>query len=331
MKKINLAIVFFLVAAFAFTMLSGIPCAEAKKVVIKCAHNGNAAHPYQKGYEKFKEIIEARSNGAVEVQIFPNAQLGSEEEVNQMIKMGTVAVNTASTGGLAGFVPEIELFNLPFIFRDLDHFYKVVDGPVGKRIGKSIEDRLNCVFLGWWYSGIRNAWNNKVVIKSPTDLKGLKIRTMGSPIFVDTWNALGAQATPMAFGELYTGLQQGVVDGAECDMVDLWVEKFYEVTKYVSFTKHMFLANVLIMSKKHYDKFSPALQTAIWEAAEAAKMAERKALEDMTNSLQSQLEAKGLKFYDVDLKPFMNGVKGVYNKNAKKVGGMQLINIVQNQ
>jgi tripartite ATP-independent transporter DctP family solute receptor len=265
------------------------------------------------------------------VQIFPNAQLGSEEEVNQMIKMGTVAVNTASTGGLAGFVPEIELFNLPFIFRDLDHFYKVVDGPVGKRIGKSIEDRLNCVFLGWWYSGIRNAWNNKVEVKSPADLKGLKIRTMGSPIFVDTWNALGAQATPMSFGELYTGLQQGVVDGAECDMVDLWVEKFYEVTKYVSFTKHMFLANVLIMSKKQYDKFPPAIQTAIWEAAEAAKIAERKALEDMTNTLQSQLEEKGLKFINVDQKPFIDGVEGVYQKNAEKVGGMELINMVQNQ
>ena len=331
MKQTKLTTVLIVAIAFGFMFLSGISGVEAKKVVIKCAHNGNAAHPYQKGYEKFKEIIEARSNGEVEVQIFPNAQLGSEEEVNQMIKMGTVSVNTASTGGLAGFVPEIELFNLPFIFRDLDHFYKVVDGPVGKRIGKSIEDRLNCVFLGWWYSGIRNAWNNKVVIKSPADLKGLKIRTMGSPIFVDTWNALGAQATPMAFGELYTGLQQGVVDGAECDMVDLWVEKFYEVTKYVSFTKHMFLANVLIMSKKHYDKFSPAIQTAIWEAAEAAKMAERKALEDMTNSLQSQLEGKGLEFYNVDQKPFMDGVKGVYEKNAEKVGGMELVEIVQNQ
>jgi tripartite ATP-independent transporter DctP family solute receptor len=331
MKKIKLAMVIFLVFVFGFTLFGGIPGAEAKKIIIKAAHNGNAAHPYQKGYEKFKEIIEARSNGEVEVQIFPNAQLGSEEEVNQMIKMGTVAVNTASTGGLAGFVPEIELFNLPFIFRDLDHFYKVVDGPVGKRIGKSIEDRLNCVFLGWWYSGIRNAWNNKVEVKSPADLKGLKIRTMGSPIFVDTWNALGAQATPMSFGELYTGLQQGVVDGAECDMVDLWVEKFYEVTKYVSFTKHMFLANVLIMSKKQYDKFPPAIQTAIWEAAEAAKMAERKALEDMTNTLQSQLEEKGLKFINVDQKPFIDGVEGVYQKNAEKVGGMELINMVQNQ
>jgi len=331
MKKIKMVSIIILVMAFGFTLLGGVPGVEAKKMVIKCAHNGNVAHPYQKGYEKFKEIIEARSNGQVEVQIFPNAQLGSEEEVNQMIKMGTVAVNTASTGGLAGFVPEIELFNLPFIFRDLDHFYKVVDGPVGKRIGKSIEDRLDCVFLGWWYSGIRNVWNNKVAVKSPADLKGLKIRTMGSPIFVDTWNALGAQATPMSFGELYTGLQQGVVDGAECDMVDLWVEKFYEVTKYVSFTKHMFLANVLIMSKKQYDKFTPAIQTAIWEAAEAAKMAERKALEDMTNSLQSQLEAKGLKFYNVDQKPFIKGVEGVYKKNAKKVGGMELINTVQNQ
>ncbi|HUT72725.1 MAG TPA: TRAP transporter substrate-binding protein [Desulfatiglandales bacterium] len=330
MKKIKVAWIFVLVMAFALAMWN-VSDAEAKKIVIRCAHNGNASHPFQKAYEKFKEVLEAETKGAVEVQIFPNAQLGTEEEVTQMVKMGTVAITTTCTGGLAGFVPEIELFNLPFIFRDLDHFYRVVDGPVGKMLAKKIEDKLNSVSLGWWFCGIRNIWNKERPIKTPADLEGLKIRTMGSPIFVDTWNALGAQATPMNFGELYTGLQQGVVDGAECDMVDLWVEKFYEVTKYVSFTKHMFLANMLIMSKKHYDKFPPAIQTTIWKAAEAAKSVERKALEDMTNSLQSQLEEKGLKFFEIEQKPFIEAVKGVYKKNAEKVGGMELIEMIQSQ
>jgi tripartite ATP-independent transporter DctP family solute receptor len=226
-----------------------------EKIIIKVAHNGNEKHPHQAGFETFKEVLEKETNGKVEVQIFPNEQLGSEEEASQMVKLGLLSASAASAGGgLASFVSEAELFNLPFIFRDLEHFYRVLDGPTGQRVARAVEEKLNCKVLGYWYSGIRNAWNSKRPILTPEDLKGLKIRVMSSPILLQTFNALGAQATPMAFGELYSALQMGVVDGAETDHIDLLYEKFHEVTKHVSYTNHMFLAVGLIFSKKQFDR-----------------------------------------------------------------------------
>ena len=143
-------------------------------------------------------MIETETNGRVEVQIFPGEQLGTEEQVNEMLQSGTSALNISGSAALSNWVPEAELFNLPFIFRDSAHMYRVLDGPIGERLAKSIEKKLDVVFLGWMYSGNRNAWNNKKPIKSPADMKGLKLRVMGSAVLVDTFNALGAQATPMS-------------------------------------------------------------------------------------------------------------------------------------
>jgi TRAP-type C4-dicarboxylate transport system substrate-binding protein len=166
---------------------------------------------------------------------------------------------------------------------------------------------------------------------TPDDLKGLKIRVMGSPVLVDSFNALGAQATPMSFGEVYTALQQGVIDGAETDHIDLLVEKFYEVTKYVSLTGHMYLANLFIFSKKVYDKLPADVQTAVLKAGDAAIVAERKAMDVKTEMALAELKKKGLKFYEVDQKLFQSKVGVVYEKNAKKVGGMKAIEQVAQQ
>ena len=276
--------------------------------------------------------MEEQTNGNVEVQIFPSEQLGSEEETSQMIKQGTIACAVESAGGgLAPFVPSADLLNLPFLFRDLPHFYRVVDGPIGEQIGRNVEEKLDSVFLGWWFSGIRNEWNGKRPVRTPDDLKGLKIRVMGSPVLIDTFNALGAQATPMSWGEVYTSLQQGVIDGAETDHVDLLVEKFYEVTKHVSLTGHMYLAAGLICSKKVYNKLPAAYQIALINAGKASVQTERDAMEIMTGDALAKLKEKGLKFYTIDVAPFQNKVISVYKKNADKVGGMDVIKLVANQ
>jgi tripartite ATP-independent transporter DctP family solute receptor len=248
-----------------------------------------------------------------------------------MLQSGTSALNISGSAALSNWVPEAELFNLPFIFRDSAHMYRVLDGPIGERLAKSIEKKLDVVFLGWMYSGNRNAWNNKKPIRSPSDMKGLKLRVMGSAVLVDTFNALGAQATPMSFGEVYTSLQQGVIDGAETDHIDLQVEKFYEVTKYVSLTGHMFLPASLIMSRKIYDKLPLDIQTVVHKAGHAATNYERMVIEGKTLEALDFLKKKGIKFYEVDKKPFQDAVKSVYTKNAKRVGGMATIRQVNSQ
>jgi len=303
----------------------------AEKIILKVAHNGSEQHPFQTGFEKFKEVLETKTDGVVEVQIFPNAQLGSEEEASQMVMLGLLSASAAGSASLGTFVPEAELFNLPFIFRDLPHFYTVLDGPVGQDVATRVEETLNCVVLGYWFSGIRNVWNSKKPVLTPDDLKGLKIRVMASPILVETFNALGAQATPMSFGQLYSALQMGVVDGAETDHIDLLQERFYDVTKYVSYTNHMFLAIGLIFSRKQFDNLPPDIQEVVLEAGRASVKAEREEMETLTNKALIELKEKGLEFYEVDKKPFQDKVTGVYKKNAEKVGGMEVIEAVGRQ
>ena len=171
-----------------------VPAEAAEKIVLKFAHNGAVEHPYHTGALKFKEVLEAETGGEVEVQLFPNGQLGSEEQVIDGIKLNTIDVTIVSAGNLAGAVPEVDLFNLPFVFKDQDNFYRVLDGPIGDVVGNAIEARTNSVMLGYISFGTRNAWNSERPIKSPEDFEGLKIRVMGSPVLLDSFNAFGAQA-----------------------------------------------------------------------------------------------------------------------------------------
>jgi len=297
-----------------------------EKIVIKVSHNGSDQHPHQAGFEKISEILEKETNGRAKLEIFPSSQIASEEEAIEMVKLGVIGSTPASSGALSRFVPEVDLFNLPFIFDSLGHFYEVLDGPIGDEIAKKIEQKLDCIVLGWWFSGIRNTWNSEKPIYTPKDLEGMKIRVIGSSIVLDTFNAFGAQATNMSFGELYSAIQQGVLDGAECDHIDLLVEKFYEVTKYVSFTEHLYLSVALIFSKKQFKKLPEDVQMALIKAGQESIKTQRNAMESKTREALIELQKKGLVFNTVDKRLFRDKVQVVYAKNAARVGGMSLIN-----
>ena len=296
-----------------------------EKIVIKVSHNGSDQHPHQAGFEKISEILEKETNGRAKLEIFPSSQIASEEEAIEMVKLGVIGSTPASSGGLSRFVPEVDLFNLPFIFDSLGHFYEVLDGPIGDEITKKIEQNLNCIVLGWWFSGIRNTWNSEKPIYTPKDLEGMKIRVIGSSIVLDTFNAFGAQATNMSFGELYSAIQQGVLDGAECDHIDLLVEKFYEVTKYVSYTEHLYLSVALIFSNKQFKKLPEDVQMALLKAGQESIKTQRNAMESKTREALIELQKKGLVFNTVDKKIFREKAQIVYAKNAERVGGMSLI------
>ena len=322
---------FAALALCALALLAGCRGSDGT-TVLKVAHNGPVEHPFQAGFEEFSRVLEERTAGAVQVQIFENEQLGTEEEATLMVKLGALAASAASAGGgIAAFVPEAEIFNFPFIFRDLDHFYRVLDGPVGERVAARIEEELDVVVLGYWFAGRRNAWNAERPIVTPADFEGLKIRVIPTPILVDTFNALGAQATPMSFGELYSALEQGVVDGAETDHVDLYGERFYEVTKYVSYTRHLYLAVALIFSRKLYDELPPEFQEAVLDAGRASVQVEREAMASMTTAALVELERLGLEFNEIDRGLFEEKVRQVYLDNAERVGGLEAIEEVARQ
>ncbi len=234
-----------------------------------------------------------------------------------------------SKGLVVLFVPQADVFNLPFLFRDTEHFYRVLDGAPGERIASAVEEELDAIVLGWWFSGVRNTWNSTRPVLSPDDLRGLKIRVMGTPVLVETFNALGAQATPMSFGELYSGLELGVVDGAETDHVDLLYERFYEVTKYVSYTRHLYLASALIFSRKIYDRLPEDVQQAVLIAGRAAGTAQRQAMESATEESLARLKEMGtLQFSEVDVSLFQARVQDVYRNHAARLGGIEVIDAI---
>ncbi len=331
-------IIFCIVPLFILTFCSresvedqATDTTTADTIFLKVGINSSLSHPYAKGMEKFKEVLETETNGTVHVNIFPNGQLGSEEDQVNGIRLGTIDATVVAAGNLAPFVSEIELFNLPFIFNDLEHFYRVLDGPVGKWVGKIIERKTNSVFLNYLTFGTRNTWNATRPIITPKDFNGLKIRVMRSPILLDSFNAFGAQATNMSWGEFYSALQQGVLDGGETSVVDLYFENFYEVTKYVSLTNHLIGAAPFFFNQKKYDELPPNVQIAILKAGKYAAITAREVEESLTEEAYAKLNGIGIEFNVVDIEPFRQKIQPIYEKYAEQLGGMEVIEQISKQ
>lgn len=272
---------------------------------LRVGHNAGTDHPYQRGFEKFKQVVESESGGRLWVHIYPEGQLGAEDKVNLMVRRGLIAAQaTSAAAGLAPLVPDVEVLNQPLLIRDIDHYYRVVDGPVGQRLAGEVETRLDVVFLGWGFSGVRNVWNRKHQILRPNDTGDLKLRVINSRAVLRAFGCFGAQVTPMDFGEIYNGLQQGVIDGAETDDTDLMVEHFYEVTHYVALTEHLFLGAAYIFSRRIYDTLPPDLQRVVVRAGAAAVVEERRAIAIKSEEARAFLIQHGLVFNSVDRSAF---------------------------
>lgn len=286
---------------------------RAAEFTFKVAHDANVDHPFQKGYENFKEVVEKLSGGRIRIDIFPAAQLGAEDTVNELVTNGLVLANMPSAAsGLSTYVPDIDALNFPFLFKSVEHFYRVIDGEVGKTLAKKVENKLGSVVVGWTFNGARNVWNGVRPIVEPKDLEGLKLRVINTPIMLSAFQQLGVQVTPMAFSEVYNALQQKVIDGAENDNVDIQVEKFYEVTKYVSLTRHLFLSVAMILSKRVLSSLPADLQEVTLSAAREGLAETRKAVDDKAATSQQFLESKGLVFNDVNLAAFQAAAEPIY-------------------
>jgi tripartite ATP-independent transporter DctP family solute receptor len=211
---------------------------SAEKITLKIAHVVDPTHHYQIGAEYFKKLVEEKTQGRVEVQIFPSSQLGNERAILEGMKMGSIEMGVITSGALSGFVPEYAVLDLGYLFKDVDEAMNVLNGPIGEEFSQKMVDN-GIRNLGTLRYGFRSVYANKP-INSPEDLKGMKIRTMENPAHMDIFKALGANPTPMGYGELYTALQQKVVDGAE-NLPDLFYNsKHYEVAKEYSLTNQVY-------------------------------------------------------------------------------------------
>jgi tripartite ATP-independent transporter DctP family solute receptor len=258
--------------------------AGAETIVLKAGHSANPDEPYHVGLQALADRVKELSNGQVEIQIFPNNQLGNEKEMIEGLLLGTLDMTVPSNGVVTNFVPELGIFDLPFLFRDREHMYKVMDGPVGEELGQALEAK-GFKLLAFYEAGIRHIMTTKKPIDSYDDLAGMKIRTMQVPAHVASFNAFGANATPLAYGELYGALQSGVVDGAEAANTNYNSKKFYEVAPYWATVAWTALVADLIMSKEKFDSLPADVQQILQQAALESAAIERKTYAESDASL----------------------------------------------
>jgi tripartite ATP-independent transporter DctP family solute receptor len=293
--------------------ISAVAPASAADIVIKAGHSAAATEPYQVGFEYFKKRVEELTKGKVEVQIFPNRTLGNERDMIEGLLLGTVHITVPSNAVMAGFVPETKVFDLPFLFRDRQHMYSVMDGPVGADLGERMRAK-GFRLLSYYEAGVRHIMTNKKSLTKLDDLKGLKIRTMENSVHLDAFRAMGASPLPMAYGEVYTALQQGVIDGAEAANTNYEAQKFYEVAPNWAMVAWTTLVSDMIMSEKFFQSLPADIQKAVVQAAQESAKVEREAYAKSEDVALAQLKAKGVKITTPDPEPFRKASQSVYAK-----------------
>lgn len=304
----NLLIVICLLLVLTVTVLGcdkdvdkpqDVKLQDVKPIEMKLGHGGAVNHYYQLGCEKFKEIVEDRTDGAVKITIYPSNQLGTQQEMIEGVMSGSIEINATSDVALSTFEPTFGILNLPFLFDDMEHVAKVFDGNTGEKIAKTLEEK-GAIVLAYWENGFRQITNSKRPIETPDDLKGLKIRVPEGAVFVDSFNVLGANATPLSFTELYSALQLKTVDGQENPFAHVLTQKFYEVQEYLSVTSHIHSIEPFIMNKKVFDDLTLEQQKVFKDAAQEVAIWMRQYILDEEEEQLKEIGELGMKINIVD-------------------------------
>ncbi len=313
MKKITRIVLMMFLAAMLATP------AFAGKVVLKLGHIAEPVHPYGKGADYFAKLVAEKSHGDIEIKVFPSSQLGGQKDLVESMVYGGVDLALVGTAVLGQFQPQISIFDLPFLFKDREHAYKSLDS-VGMEIGKGLENR-GIKLLGYMENGIRHMTNNVREVKTPADMADLKIRVMNNKVYIEMIKALGASPTPMAFGELYSAMQQGTVDGQENPSAHIWTKRFFEVQQYASLTAHSYSPEPVIMSMVSWNRLSDEQRKIITEAAKEAVDWQRQVAAEQDKEYWDKIKATGkIQITEVDRAPFKEATKSVIAMFADKVG-----------
>lgn len=286
------------------------------------AHTTTEDHPYTLGMVRFAQLVRERSGGRVAITIHHSRQLGDERQVVEGLQLGTVHLAVSSTGPLGGFVPDMNVLDLPFLFRDANHAYRVLDG----EIGRSLLDRFDAVGikgLAFWENGFRHITTAKKPVVRPADLKGLKIRVMENRVHQAAFRQLGADATPMAWGEVFTSLQQGLLDAQENPIPIVSTFKLYEVQKFLALTGHVYSPAPVLLSKKSWDKMPADLRKILLEAAVEVAKAQRQLNRTQEQKQLGELKAKGMTVIEEpDRAAFRDAMRPVVEQFQGQFGGL---------
>lgn len=268
---------------------------------------------YVKGLVEMQKLLEEYSNGEMTLDIYPNSQLGNERDMMENVGMGVQEMCLISTGPIPNFVPDFAVLDLPYLFENEDEAYEVLDGEIGTSLLEQLEGQ-GIYGVGFWENGFREITNDKKEIKVPEDLKGMKIRTMENNVHMETYNALGATSTPMAWSEIFTALQQGTVDGQENPIAIIESAKVYEVQKYVTMTDMLYSPCVLMIAQSTYDGLSDAQKEAFDKAAEEAKTYQRDYSRNYNKDAIATMKEAGVTVTEVDKEVWKEAASVVYDK-----------------
>jgi TRAP-type transport system periplasmic protein len=303
---------------------------QEKQVVLKLGHAVAPEHPYHLGAVRYSELVAQRTKNKVKIDVYPSTQLGNERDMVEGLQLGTIDLVVTSTGPLGGFVPRIFVVDLPFLFRDREHAYKVLDGSIGRELLDAFSAK-GISGLAFWENGFRQMTNSVRPIEKPEDLKGIKIRTMENKVHLSAFRAFGASPTPMAWSEVYTALQQKTIDAQENPIAIIYFQKIYEVQKYLTLTGHFYSPAPLLMSLKAFNNLPKNIQKIMLDTAMDCATYERNLLRDNEAKQLAEIKAKGMLVTLPNKKPFQAAAAPVYKEFESQFGKEIIDRIIATQ
>jgi tripartite ATP-independent transporter DctP family solute receptor len=312
-------------AALTIGLTHPSPASAQTKAVFKASDVQPPGYPTVAATESFGKKLEAATNGRLSVRMYPSMQLGGEKETIEQTQIGAIQLLRVSAGALGPIVDEINVVNMPFLFRDTAHAEKMMDGPLGQELLDKITANANAGLVGlcWMDSGARSLYNTKRPIKSIEDVKGLKFRVIGNPIFIDMMNALGGNGVAMGYDQVFSALQTGVIDGAENNPPSYVFSNHYTAATYFSLTEHLIIPEVLVFSKKNWASLSADDQALIKKFARECQLEERDLWNKYEKDAMEKALASGCQITEIaDKKPFQDAVKPVWDKYGPKYQDM---------
>lgn len=312
-----------------FTSLTSCKNTEGPEVLY-LGHTLPQTHPVHKGMLEFQMALEKKSSGTLKVKIFPDGQLGSERELLELLQIGSVAATKVSAATLSNFVPEYNVMGIPYLFRNKEHQFSVLEGPIGKSIlekGSKFWLRGLC----FYDAGSRSFYTSKKAIRTPEDLKGLKIRVQNNQMAINMVNTMGGDATPLAYGELYTAIQQGVVDGAENNPPSFVSSNHYEISKYYTLDEHSSVPDVLLIGTKYWDKLSEEQRVWVQEAADESAQAQKIFWKESVEESMKVAREWGVEIITPEKSLFAEKSKSVVEKFVEEYPEMaKIVNAIKN-
>src|SRR6202795_1428426 len=308
------------VLGLAMAISPGAAVAQ-QKMVMKASDVHPAGYPTVVAVENMGKKLEKATNGRLSVQMYASMQLGGEKEAIEQAQVGAIQFARVSVGALGPVIDELNVFNLPYLFRSTAHMQKVIDGPIGQELLDKVTNnpKAGLVGLCWMDAGARSLYDTKKAIRNIDDLKGMKFRVMGNPMFVDMMNALGGNGVSMGYDQVFSALQTGVVDGAENNPPSFVFDNHYQVAKYYTLTEHLIVPEILVFSRKTWDTLSGEDRELLRKFGREAQLEERVLWNEYQKQALEKAKAAGIQIIEIaDKKPFQDAVKPVWDKYGPK-------------